>query len=68
MTEPDKDAQKKPHWAWPHVIAVAIAIIAYFFIFRFTGDSDIFYTIAMAGVAWTAAWAYLFPPGFLRKK
>ena len=35
---PDK---KKPHWAWPHVIAVAIAIVAYYLIFRYTGDADL---------------------------
>ncbi len=66
MDEPVID--KKPHWAWPHVVAVAIAILAYIIIFRFTGDSDIFYAIAMGGVAWTATWAYLFPPGFFRRK
>ena len=60
--------ENKPHWALPHVIAVATAILAYYFLFRFTGDADIFYTIAMAGVVWAASWAYFFPPGFLRRK
>ena len=56
--------KNKPHWAWPHVIAVGIAMIAYILIFRYTGDADLFIAIggavAMGGVAWTAAWAYLF--------
>ena len=56
--------ENKPHWAWPHVIAVAVAMIAYFVIFRFTGDADLFYTaaiaVAMGGAAWAAAWALLF--------
>jgi hypothetical protein len=55
---------KKPHWAWPHAIAVAVAMIVYIIIFRYTGDADVFYgiaaAVAMGGVAWTAAWAYLF--------
>jgi hypothetical protein len=46
------------------VIAVALAMIAYILIFRYTGDADLFIAIAgavaMGGVAWTAAWAYLF--------
>jgi len=62
------DNEKKPHWAWPHVIAVAAAIVAYFFIFKYTGDADVFYTIAMAGIVWAGVWVYLFPPGFLRRK
>ena len=55
---------KKPHWAWPHVIAVVIAIVAYYAIFRYTGDADVFYTlaiaVAMGGAAWLAAWSYFF--------
>ena len=61
MSEDDK---KKPHWAWPHVIAVAIAIVAYIVIFRYTGDADFLYTVAIAaamgGAAWVAAWTYFF--------
>jgi hypothetical protein len=53
----------KPHWAWPHVIAVAVAMIVYIVIFRFTGDADVFYAVAaavaMGGVGWVAAWHYL---------
>ena len=56
--------KKLPHWAWPHVIAVAIAMIAYFVIFRYTGDADFFVAVAgavaMGGAAWAAAWHYLF--------
>jgi uncharacterized membrane protein HdeD (DUF308 family) len=59
-----QDEKKKPHWAWPHVIAVAIAFVAYILIFRYTGEADLFYTIAIAaamgGTAWVAAWAYFF--------
>jgi uncharacterized membrane protein HdeD (DUF308 family) len=55
---------KRPHWAWPHVIAVAAAIVVYIVIFRYTGDADVFYTIAIAaamgGAAWVAAWSYFF--------
>jgi len=60
----DEPAKKTPHWAWPHVAAVAAAIAVYYVIFRYTGDADIFYNIAIAvamgGAAWVAAWAYLF--------
>jgi uncharacterized membrane protein HdeD (DUF308 family) len=56
--------KKKPHWAWPHVIAVAIAMVAYILIFRYTGDADLFIAIAgavaMGGVSWLAAWHYFF--------
>ena len=62
MDQPTTD--KKPHWAWPHVIAVAIAMLAYFVIFRYTGAADFFIAIAgavaMGGAAWAAAWHYLF--------
>ena len=61
---PDK---KQPHWAWPHVIAVAIAMVAYIAIFRYTGDAYLFIAIggavAMGGAAWLAAWHYLFRAG-----
>jgi hypothetical protein len=58
-----EQGKKTPHWAWPHVIAVVIAIV-YYAIFRFTGDADVFYTLAVAaamgGAAWLAAWSYFF--------
>ncbi len=50
---------KKPHWAWPHVVGVLVAIIAYFLIFRITGDSDLFIAIAMGIGGMAATWAYL---------
>lgn len=60
----------KPHWAWPHVVGVAIAIAVYFLIFRFTGDSDFYIVLvaALSGVGGMAAtWAYIrflaFPRG-----
>ena len=68
MDEQTRDDPKKPHWAWPHVIAVACAILAYFVLFRFTGDADLFYSMAMAGAAWAVSWVWLFPPNFLRRK
>ena len=56
----------KPHWAWPHAIGVLIAIIAYFVIFRFTGDSDLLSAIATGAIGTAASWGYLrflaFPP------
>jgi uncharacterized membrane protein HdeD (DUF308 family) len=59
-----EQGKKTPHWAWPHVIAVLVAIAAYYVIFRYTGDADILYTIAIAvamgGAAWVAAWGYFF--------
>jgi len=65
MDQPTEE--KKPHWAWPHVIAVAIAMVAYLVIFQFTGDADFFIAIAgavaMGGAAWIAAWHYLFRRG-----
>lgn len=50
---------KKPHWAWPHVVGVLVAIAAYFVIYRFTGDSDLFYAIAMGAGGMVATWAYV---------
>lgn len=52
----------KPHWAWPHAIGVLVAIVAYFVIYRFTGDSDLF--IAVAAIAtgvggMIATWVYI---------
>jgi hypothetical protein len=39
-------------------------MLAYFIIFRYTGDADFFIAIAgavaMGGAAWAAAWHYLF--------
>ncbi len=49
----------KPHWAWPHVVGVLVALIAYFVIFRFTGDSDLFIAIAMGAGGMAATWAYI---------
>jgi uncharacterized membrane protein HdeD (DUF308 family) len=58
------DEKNKPHWAWPHVIAVVVAIVAYIVVFRYTGDADLFYAIAIAvamgGASWVAAWTYFF--------
>ena len=49
----------KPHWAWPHVVGVLVAIVAYFVIFRFTGDFDFLYPIAMGVGGMAATWAYI---------
>lgn len=52
----------KPHWAWPHAIAVLAGIVAYFLVYRFTGDSDLFIALAVltAGAGgWAATWAYI---------
>ncbi|MGB8364121.1 MAG: hypothetical protein ACLQUZ_13490 [Rhizomicrobium sp.] len=49
----------KPHWAWPHVVGVLVALIAYFVIFRFTGDSDLFIAIAMGAGGMVATWGYI---------
>jgi hypothetical protein len=63
----EQSADKKPHWAWPHVIAVAVAMIVYYFIFRYTGEADLLVAVggavAMGGAAWLAAWHYLFRAG-----
>lgn len=52
------NSPKRPHWAWPHVAGVLVALIAYFAIFEVTGDSDLFIAIASgaAGAALTFAW------------
>ena len=52
------DEQKKPHWAWPHVIGVLLAIVVYFIIYRYTGDSDFFFAIAAGLGGMAATWAY----------
>jgi len=54
---------KKPHWAWPHVVGVLLAIAVYFVIYRYTGDSDFFPSLVVALATWasgaTATWAYI---------
>lgn len=50
---------KKPHWAWPHVIGVLVAIVVYFVIYRFTGDSDLFIAVATGAGGMAMTWAYL---------
>jgi len=61
------DESKKPHWAWPHIpVGVLLGIVAYFFIYRFTGDSDFLYALMIGAGGMAATWAYfrfLFIPG-----
>lgn len=55
------DESKKPHWAWPHVIGVLVTIIAYFVVYKFTGDSDLliwFIALATGAGGMAATWAY----------
>lgn len=59
MVQRNMPETTKPHWAWPHVIGVLVALIAYFVIYRFTGDSDLFYAVAMGAGGMAATWAYL---------
>lgn len=49
----------KPHWAWPHVVGVVVAIAAYFVIYRYTGDSDLFIAVAMGAGGMALTWLYL---------
>jgi hypothetical protein len=49
----------KPHWAWPHAVGVLVALIGYFVIYRFTGDSDLFIAIAMGAGGMAATWGWL---------
>jgi hypothetical protein len=58
----------KPHWAWPHAVGVLVALIAYFVIYRFTGDSDLLYAIAMGAGGMAATWGYLRFLGFPRDR
>lgn len=53
------DETRKPHWAWPHVVGVAIAIAVYFVVYRFTGDSDVFLALATGAGGMAATWAYI---------
>jgi hypothetical protein len=53
------DQSKKPHWAWPHVVGVALALVVYFIVYRFTGDSDLFIAIAAGAGGIVATWAYI---------
>jgi len=48
----------KPHWAWPHVVGVLLAIVVYFLIYRFTGDSDLFLALATGAGGMAATWGY----------
>ncbi len=47
---------------------MAIAIAAYYGLYRFTGDSEILYAIMAGSAGWTAAWAYFFPGDLFPKK
>jgi len=60
------DSPKKPHWAIPHVIGVALAIAAYIAIYAYTGDGDLLIAIATGAVGMAGTWVYLFS-GFGRK-
>ncbi len=57
------DETKKPHWAWPHAIGVFLAIAAYFVVYRFTGESDLFaplvIALGMGAGGMAASWAYI---------
>lgn len=57
------DEAKQPHWAWPHVVGVLLAIVVYFVIYRYTGDADFFPAMVVALATWAsgtaAAWAYI---------
>jgi hypothetical protein len=53
------NAPKRPHWAWPHVVGVLVAIIAYFAIFTVTGDSDLFIAIASGAASAALAWGWI---------
>lgn len=57
-SSPCMNETKKPHWAWPHVVGVLIAIVVYFAIYRFTGDSDLFIAVATGAGGMGATWAY----------
>ena len=54
---------KQPHWAWPHVVGVALAIAAYFVVYRYTGDADFYPALIVALATWAssaaATWAYI---------
>ncbi len=66
MATPE-DRPKKAHWSIPHVIGVLIAIVVYYVIFRFTGDSDLFIALATGAASAFTSWAILFTP-WLRGK
>jgi hypothetical protein len=51
--------KSRPHWAWPHVIGVAIAIAVYFIVYRFTGDSDLLLALVSGAGGMAASWAYI---------
>ncbi|HWU24756.1 MAG TPA: hypothetical protein VN154_00005 [Rhizomicrobium sp.] len=57
------DETKKPHWAWPHGVGVFLAIAAYFVVYRYTGESDLFpalvAALAMGAGGMAATWAYI---------
>jgi hypothetical protein len=54
---------KEPHWAWPHVVGVFLANAAYFVIYRYTGDSDLFpalvAALAVGAGGMAATWTYI---------
>ena len=62
---------KRPHWAWPHVIGVLIAMVAYMAIFEVTGDSDlfiVFVAIATGAAGGALSWFWFSASTFARKE
>ena len=52
-------AVARRHWSIPHVLAVALAIAAYFVIYSVTGDSDLFLPLATGAAGGMLAWGVL---------
>ena len=52
-------APKRPHWAWPHVLGVLVAIVVYFAVFTITGDSDLFIAIATGAAGAALVWVWV---------
>jgi hypothetical protein len=60
------DAPKRPHWAWPHVVGLLVALIAYFAIYSVTGDSDLFIAIATGAAGAGLTWVWVSALHFAR--
>jgi hypothetical protein len=58
----------KPHWAWPHVVGVLLAIVVYFLVYRVTGDSDLFLAVATGAGGMAVTWTYFRFLAFSRNK
>lgn len=59
---------QRRHWAFPHVAAVALAIVVYFIVYSVTGDSDLFLALATGAAGGALTWSVIEVEFWFRKR